>query len=842
MRAIGALALLVTLAPAAGLAAGRETVLKQIDLPHNYYYREMYLPQVTSGPSAVSWSPDGARLVYSMQGTLWIQGVDDTKAEQITDGPGYDFQPDWAPDGGRIAFARYIDDAVQLYVIDLRTHEATQITQGQWVNLEPRWSPDGTHIAFVSTLNNGHFHVFIGTLNSIGMSARPLLFERRSEVSRYYYSPFDHELSPSWSPDGSEILFVSNHEIRYGTGSLWRMPVRDASTPTLVRAEETTWRARPDWSRDGKRIVYASYAGRQWHQLWLTTASGGDPFALTYGEYDAVAPRWSPDATRIAYVANEAGDTEIRIIDVPGGAVRALPIEARQYLRPRGTLDITVADERGRPVPARVAVLGEDERSYAPDDAWIHADDGFDRRRTSFETHYFHTDGRARVTVPAGEVRVIVWRGLEHAIARASLKVAADATEQVTLKNAALDLPNGWERIWESGDLHVHMNYAGNYRATPATLVQQARAEDLDVVWNLVVNKEQRIPDIGYFSTRPDPASTDAVLLLHGQEYHTSLWGHLGLLALDDHFLLPGYVAYSGTAAESWYPTNAAVADLAHAQHALVGYVHPFDTQPDPAKEDVHNELPVDVALGKVDYYEAVGFSDHRATNAVWYRLLDCGFRLSAGAGTDAMTNFASLRGPVGMNRVYVRMDNHPTQTAAHRDAWLAGLRAGRTLATNGPLLGFTVDGREPGAAIELGARQTLHYRGFLRSIVPVDHLEVVRDGEVVATIELSGERTRVDFEGEVDVEHSGWLLLRAWNDESAPEVFDIYPYATVNPIYVTVGGASPRSAEDAAYFLSWIDDLEAAADADAGYNTPAEKSATLDQIRAARAVFEARR
>ena len=38
----------------------------QIQLPHNYYYREMYLPQLTSGPSALTFSPDGKELVYSM--------------------------------------------------------------------------------------------------------------------------------------------------------------------------------------------------------------------------------------------------------------------------------------------------------------------------------------------------------------------------------------------------------------------------------------------------------------------------------------------------------------------------------------------------------------------------------------------------------------------------------------------------------------------------------------------------------------------------------------------------------------------------------------------------------
>ena len=200
------------------------------------------------------------------------------------------------------------------------------------------------------------------------------------------------------------------------------------------------------------------------------------------------------------------------------------------------------------------------------------------------------------------------------------IKAGETTTLQVALE--PLTLPGDWRAAWHSADVHVHMNYAGTYRNLPAQLVEQAAAEDLDVVFNLIVNKEQRIPDIHYFSPDPDRASTSSVLLSHGQEFHTSYWGHLGLLGLNDHFLLPGYAAYDTTAAASLYPTNAAVADLAHAQAALVGYVHPFDTVPDPAHDaSLSNELPVDVALGKVDYYEVVGFSDHRASATVWHRL-----------------------------------------------------------------------------------------------------------------------------------------------------------------------------------------------------------------------------
>src|SRR5262245_17458960 len=76
----------------------RVPVLDQIALPPNSSYRELYRPQLTSGPSSVSWSADGATLVYSMSGSLWRQRLDSTAAEQLTDGGG-DYQPHCSPDG-----------------------------------------------------------------------------------------------------------------------------------------------------------------------------------------------------------------------------------------------------------------------------------------------------------------------------------------------------------------------------------------------------------------------------------------------------------------------------------------------------------------------------------------------------------------------------------------------------------------------------------------------------------------------------------------------------------------------------------------------------------------------
>ena len=835
-----ALAFLLLLAAAPGLAgaAGREKVLTQIQLPHDYYYREMYLPQATSGPSAVAWSPDGEELAYSMQGRLWRQRLDSDEAVQLTAGASYDYQPDWSPDGRSLVYVAYQGDAMELRLLDLATLASRPLSANGAVNVEPRFSPDGRRIAFVSTLFEGRFHVF--TLDLRGGAPGPaqrLTPDHESDLPRYYYSRFDHYLSPSWSPDGSEILLVSNRGRIWGTGGFFRMRAKPGSALREIHSEETTWKARPDLSPDGRRIAYASYLGRQWHQLWVTTGQGGDPFPLTYGEHDVTAPRWSPDGRRIAYVSNQGGNTSLWVQDVPGG--RRQPIRAlqRRRLGPVGELRLRIVDgATGQPIAARVSVTAASGRGHAPDDAWWHADAAFDRSERASEYTYFHAPGRAELTLPEGDFEIEVLRGSEYRPFRHSARI----------KDASVEIDVRLERIadlsaegWQSGDLHVHMNYGGAYRNDPERLAFQAAAEDLDLVENLIVNKEQRIPDVAYFDGTPDVFPHAGVVLNHGQEFHTSFWGHLGLLGLREHLLLPDYAAYANTAARSLYPPNATILDLAHEQGGVGGYVHPFDSVPDPsdAATPLTNELPVDVALGKVDYYEAVGFADPFATQQVWYRLLNCGFRLPAGAGTDAMANFASLRGPVGLNRVYAK-----TPAPLEYRAFLAALVAGRTFATNGPLLRFSLGGGEIGDVIQLPAgSHRLVLEASLRSAVPVDHLEVVRNGEVLVSLPLAEAGTSGDASHEIEVEASGWYLLRAWNSQATHPVLDQLPFATTSPIYVEVADQPLRSPDDAAYFIAWIDRLIEAANAHDGYATAQEKEQVATLLREARAVFAER-
>lgn len=843
LKVVSRFAMLMLLSSPVPLLAQRDPVLKQIDLPHRYYYREMYLPQLTTGPNAAAWTPDSKALVYSMGGTLWRQSLDSETAEQLTAGPGYDYQPDCSPDGRWIVYVTYQHDAMELWALDLQSHQAHKLTSGGVVNVDPRFSPDGKHIAFVSTSFNGRFHIFAGDfVDGELKNLHRLTGETRSNLSRFYYSQFDHEISPAWSPDSKELLFVSNRNHIYGTGGIWRAKAEPGADAREIHYEETAWKARPEFSPDGNRIVFSSYLGNQWQQLWLISANGGDAFPISYGEYDNVNPRWSPDGTRIAFISNRTGNTSLWVQDVIGGTQHAVVAKARLYAKPMGHLAITVLDPFGKITPARISVTGEDLRAYAPDKAWMHAEDNFVRSERPFESHYFHSDGRSELTVPRGHVEIEVTKGFEYSVAKQTLPCGEDAKVVIHLK--PLQIPIAENKRLASADLHVHMNYGGAYRNTPAHLLADAAAENLFLVENLIVNKEQRIPDIGYFRTTPDPASTRDRWLMHGQEFHTTWWGHLALLNLTHNFLLPDYTAYANTAAASLFPPNASIDDLGHQQGGLVGYAHPFDIAIDPVTDptlrhgeplDEALELPVDAALGKVDYIEALGFSDHRDTSEIWYRLLNCGFRLPAAAGSDTMANYASLRGPVGLTRVYAEIPRN----AASPQPLLDAVRHGRTFATNGPLLGFTLSGKTMGDELTLPAgTHNLPLTVWLRSFVPIDRLELVCNGKVLRQLKINPDRQSADLRETLPISETGWCLLRASTEKAEHPVLDDYVFATTSPIYIKVSGSAPHTAEDASFFITWIGRLTVAVNANTDWNSSAEKSSVLQLLEQASQVY----
>ena len=817
--------------------AQRKPVLSQIDLPHSYYFREMYLPRLTSGPSSADWTADGSSLVFSMAGSLWIQYLNSESAQQLTDDDGYDYQPDVSPDGKSVAFVRYTGYAMELMLLDLQSGKASALTTDKFVNLEPRWSPDGKSLAFVSTRGTGHFLIYTAEVSNGQLgNLKCRTPDRKSQVKRYYYSAWDHGLHPVWTPDGKSLIFVSNREVAHGTGDLVKMDLSSGEISTLLK-EETNWRLSPDISPDGSRIIYSSYAGRNFNQLWSVPAGGGYPLPFTIGEYDNFSPRWSPDGKSVLMISNREGNTALWVLDVFSGAQQMVRTPQMTYLNPRQPLKLEIRDERGVVVPARVSITDSRGKFYAPAQEWIQADDAVFTALQKFEYHYFHTSGQPELSVPNDKLLITVSHGPRYEVIKLNVDATKPVIGPVKIVLKPFVIPTGFGPF-HSADLHLHMNYGGNYLNTPQRLLKQAAAEDVQYLFNLIVNKEQRVPDASRFTTESVVSPSGNAMMMYGQEFHTSFWGHLGLLNLSNNLITPGFAGYPYTSVASIFPDNNTVIRSARAQGGLSGYVHPFEVSeviPVPAA-GLTNQLPVSAALGLVDYYELIGFSDHRASEFVWHQLLNCGLRIPAGAGTDLMGNYSSLRGPVGLNRVVVQGSG-----PLNRNTLLEKIKSGKSFVTNGPLIGFSVSGKLPGDIISIpDAGTTLSYTAFLRSQIPVDFLEVIWNGKVVATHVLTDTKRFADVQGKVKVSGPGWLVLRTGSNNAQADLLDLYPFATTNPVYVESQSQKLYvSKESAAWFVPWVQGIRQAVTSFSDFRSEAERKQILEDVRLALEFYE---
>jgi hypothetical protein len=179
------------------------------------------------------------------------------------------------------------------------------------------------------------------------------------------------------------------------------------------------------------------------------------------------------------------------------------------------------------------------------------------------------------------------------------------------------------------------------------------------------------------------------------------------------------------------------------------------------------------------------------------------------------------------LTRVFVDTGGRRTPEAV-RDS----IKAGRSFVSNGPLLGLELAGEAPGATVKRSAPGALGFRVALRSPVAVDHLELVYNGRVARDFTLVGDRRSFDAEGELPVDASGWVVLRAWSDAADPAVLDLYPYATTSPVWLELPAPRPAAGGDATYFADWLERIITATAAREDFNDERERSSTLEYLR----------
>jgi hypothetical protein len=269
----------------------------------------------------------------------------------------------------------------------------------------------------------------------------------------------------------------------------------------------------------------------------------------------------------------------------------------------------------------------------------------------------------------------------------------------------------------------------------------------------------------------------------------------LGLKQLVEPF----YNGFRNTDFWEDYPANYPLAQQVFDQGGAVSYAHPGMT---PVFEQASiKELPVDLALGHRTALDVLSNNDENASMAMWYRLLNCGFRVPISAGTDAFTNVVDHY-IAGGGRVYAH-----TGPRFDYAAWIAAFRDGRSFASNGPIVKLEVDGKSPGDEIRLDAGRTLAVKVSLTTQVPVDRVELIVNGRVVES-QKPGGRTSLEFTARVPVERSSWIAARALGPAHRLLLNDTMAFAHTSAVYVTLGGKPVRELEDIRFYREWVEKL----------------------------------
>jgi hypothetical protein len=198
----------------------------------------------------------------------------------------------------------------------------------------------------------------------------------------------------------------------------------------------------------------------------------------------------------------------------------------------------------------------------------------------------------------------------------------------------------------------------------------------------------------------------------------------------------------------------------------------------------------------------------------IYYHLLNCGLRMppTAGSGsgwspptTASPGTAAALKAaaggnfnPIGYNRVYVFVDGDLTW-----ENWWEGLRAGRAVITNGPLIRPTVEGKPPGHVFQARRGDTVELEIGLslsmRDNDKVTYLEIIKDGAVEHSVRLDQWKANQGKLPLVKFSQSGWFVVRAVTD-----VTSTYRYAMTAPYYVDIDYQPRISLKSAQFFVDW--------------------------------------
>jgi hypothetical protein len=475
---------------------------------------------------------------------------------------------------------------------------------------------------------------------------------------------------------------------------------------------------------------------------------------------------------------------------------------------------VRILDEKGKQTAARVRVTQNDSIYFAPDGHTTDfpftnygGDVILDNNR-----RFAYVDGQFSIQLPtACVIRIEIVKGFAYKIYDRTFDVSAMHDRVDIRLEKWFEFP---EETWWSGDVHVHS-------IDPETALLEMRAEDLNVC-NVLTS--DFTTDQDRFRGKPEPISDSLHIVYINQEYREDRLGHVNLLNLKK------LIEPVKTGRQFQYPLNIEGIEEARAQGAHVSWAH-FAAWPG-------LEGPLAIVLNKVHSVELLStiepFSeptfvadivpDLRMNSGLrlLYRLLNCGLKIPATAGTDKMSNWVT----VGANRVFALIKGDFSY-----QAWIDALGKGATFISNSPFIFCTVAGKNPGNEIQISKNKKIKIIAEVWSQFPIDRLEIMANGQVVGEKIIEKDQSYAKLEIEFIPSESCWVAARAHQFTEAdrdrgvsfmqrrdygggPTYLNKFygtlrpetTFAHTSPSYVTVDKKPIRSKVDAEYFITYLE------------------------------------
>ncbi len=586
---------------------------------------------------------------------------------------------------------------------------------------------------------------------------------------------------------GLTLYSGPGHPLRHVPRRVYRLmlPADEKTRPSELRAELDMG------------VVTAVYAASKTDEKWLRAAEAG----LGTAREDEPRREFLVEATgapgAMLTVKTASAEHAVAFGEVIArGKARSQDGRARVEAVYPGTtwVHVTVVDgETGQPTPTRVHFRGPYGEYIAPyghhqdvNDRWFE-DYGGDLKLNG--TNYAYVPGRFQIDLPVGEVYVEFTKGFEYRPVRHKLTIKPGQRE-LTLR---IDRwTNLRDRGWVTADTHVHF-------ISPETAWLEGQAEGLNLINLLASQWGKLFTNVADITGAASGSSREDTIVWVSTENRNHLLGHISMLGTHGDPVFPMCDGGPGEAylgdPEMWTLTD--WAEQCRAREGVVVRPHfPF-----PVCEE-----PVYIALGQLDGVELRTWWRYNPSTLdqlsylEWYRYLNCGYRVAAVGGTDKM----SAGMAVGSARTYALLDRDDEFTFGN---WGKAVRAGRTYTTSGPVMEFHVEGKGIGDEIRLPAGGgTLEVRASAQCAWPLNLLEIVVNGRVVASAESREGAARLSVTRKVKLTGSAWIAARCGSRFVRHTNWGEPIGAHTSPVYVVVDNQELFSPSDASYMLTLID------------------------------------